>query len=847
MFSSPFAVARRARAYASLRKEVSRDGSVRWVRLAGVGEGDRGDADGTTADDRRERRSRPYSRPNRTRTPTDPETNRQRALNTRVSTAPDAVSALREFAEAHQSFPNGVNDVNVAALFVVLARSNRLCSSRGAKIDRDGGDDDRESESDEESENVAFARTVVADLLVRLNTLAPNTTGRVCANVLHALGQLEARDWWINVKRHRGGVRDEEGEDVTMNTFAEVFEDAVKSVARRAALTASAMNAQELANAYNGISRLDAFVAASVPHTGWVSLSEALVTQSLMQKQKREKSNFAALAAVLALNALASDKLSFAASATSQSAFDALISVAACAKQWDDSEARAVEKLSEQGLANVLNACAKLEKARLAVERLETLATRDEDEREGDEALREQKTKTKTKENGWRLFTSRVASLAPRFGDQGLSVALHALTLCGDDARASVDDRGWRAFAEATERLAPTASPQAAAMLLNAAWKLRAEPSARGFHFAPSALDALGRRTAEILLEDDENRGNAQKRTFLLDEQATFVAADALGKLPAARAGFAAVAAEAKKTTAKRRATKDAWFLLAERLANRVIEDGTSSSSDSDRKQTERVPTSGGGPAASFHVLARVPELASALITKRVWRDVGVALCLSAPSLDAEDCARVLNGYAKLRRNALVTESTPARTLKAYARRVAALAASEDVEAMHVATLADALKKLSVARGEFDALAKRSKTKRNTIEHARNPWDDLASIIGMSALALEPLQVTNVVSALGWLEPLASALARVDGGWRRVLASARRRADSIKRGANESIAASAFDFSEPPEARKWLEKTSAGFELVRGHGGYLTYGDERDRERLVALETEFRDELARIA
>ena len=846
MFSSPFAVAlRRARAYASLRKEVTRDGSVRWVRLAGVGGGDRGDADGTTADDRRERRSRPYSRPNRTRTPTDPETNRQRALNTRVSTAPDAVSALREFAEAHQSFPNGVNDVNVAALFVVLARSNRLCSSRGAKIDRDGGDDDRESESDEESENVAFARTVVADLLVRLNTLAPNTTGRVCANVLHALGQLEARDWWINVKRHKKGVR-REGEDVAINNFAEVFEDAVKSVARRAAETAHAMNAQELANAYNGISRLDAFVASSVPHTGWVSLSEALVTQSLMQKQKRESSNFAALAAVLALNALASDKLATAASATSQSAFDALISVAACAKQWDDSEARSVEKLSEQGLANVLNACAKLEKARLAVERLETLAPRDEDEREGDEALREKKKKKKTKENGWRLFTSRVASLAPRFGDQGLSVALHALTLCGDDARASVDDRGWRAFAEATERLAPTASPQAAAMLLNAAWKLRAEPSARGFHFAPSALDALGRRMAEILLEDDENRGNAQKRTFLLDEQATFVAADALGKLPAARAGFAAVAAEAKKTTAKRRSTKDAWFLLAERLANRVIEDGTSSS-DSDRKQTERGPTSGGGPAASFHVLARVPELASALLTKRVWRDVGAALCLFARSLDAEDCARVLNGYAKLRRNALVTESTPTRTLEAYARRVAALAASEDVEAAHVATLADALKKLSVARGAFDALAARSLAKRNTIEHARNPWDDLASIISMRADALEPLQVTNVVSALGWLEPLASALARVDGGWRRVLASARRRADSIKRGANESLAASAPDFSEPPEARKWLEKTSAGFELVRGHAGYLTYGDEHDRERLVALETEFRDELARIA
>ena len=809
------------------------------MRLAGSGEGDRGDADGTTADDRRERRSRP-SRPNRTRTPTDPETNRQRALNTRVSTAPDAVSALREFAEAHRAFPNGVNDVNVAALFVVLARSNRLCSSRGTSAARleglEGGDDETFESSDEES-SVAFARTVVADLLVRLSELAPTTTGRVCANVLHALGQLEAREWWTRVKKKK----DKEGEDV----FEDVLEDAVTSVARQAARTASAMNAQELANAYNGISRLDAFAAASVSHAGWVALSEALVTRATQKRQGT--SDFAALAAVLALNALASDKLAAATSATSQSAFDALISVAARAKQWDDSEARAVEKLSEQGLANVLNACAKLEKARLAVERLETAAPRDEDEDE-DELSRfrdegDDETKTKTKRNGWRLFTSRVASLAPRFGDQGLSVALHALTLCGDDARASVDDRGWRAFAEAMERLAPTASPQAAAMLLNAAWKLRAEPSARGFFFAPSALDALGRRTAEILLEDDANRTlNARKkrRTFLLDEQATFVAADALGKLPAARAGFAAVAAlSAKKKT--RATRKDAWFLLAERLANRVIEDDVY-----EKQKQERVVSGGGGPAASFHVLARVPELAQALTTKRVWRDVGASLCLLAPSLDAEDCARVLNGYAKQRRNALVLESTPKTTLKALARRVAMLAASEDVEAAHVATLADALKKLSVARGEFDALAARN-LKRPFMEPARNPWDDLAVVIASSADLLEPLQVTNVVSALGWLEPLASALARVNGGWRRVLAAAARRADSIKRGANESIAASAPDFSEAPEARKWLEKTSAGFELVRGHTEYLAYGDERDRERLVALETEFRNALARIA
>ena len=217
-----------------------------------------------------------------------------------------------------------------------------------------------------------------------------------------------------------------------------------------------------------------------------------------------------------------------------------------------------------------------------------------------------------------------------------------------------------------------------------------------------------------------------------------------------------------------------------------------------------------------------------------------------------------MNGYAKQRRNALVAEATPPSAPRALARRVAALAANGDVDAMHVATIADALKKLPVARGEFERLARTADETGPTRNGAgeedaasrkkRNPWDDLARVVAASAADLEPLQVTNVVSALGWLEPLASALARREGGWRAVLAAAGNRAASIKRGANESAAASAPDFSEAPEARKWLEKTSAGLELVRGHAGYeKSYGDEADRERLAALEAEFRDALKRLA
>ena len=206
IFSSPFAVARHARAYASLRKEVTGDGNVRWVRLAGSGDGERGGGDArrdSVAVRRDSTRSRPPNRTRLNRPPTDPETNRQRVSErARVSKAPDAVTALREFVEAHQTFPNGVNDVNVAALFVALARSAGL---RSRKANREKTSEDVfDADVDEET---TFSRAPRSRPPRSLRELAPTTTGRVCANVLHALGQLEARDWWTRVA-DRGGERD---------------------------------------------------------------------------------------------------------------------------------------------------------------------------------------------------------------------------------------------------------------------------------------------------------------------------------------------------------------------------------------------------------------------------------------------------------------------------------------------------------------------------------------------------------------------------------------------------------------------------------------------------------------
>ena len=207
---------------------------------------------------------------------------------------------------------------------------------------------------------------------------------------------------------------------------------------------------------------------------------------------------------------------------------------------------------------------------------------------------------------------------------------------------------------------------------------------------------------------------------------------------------------------------------------------------------------------------------------------------------DAEDCAR-LERVREQRRNALVAEATPPSAPRALARRVAALAANGDVDPMHVATIADALKKLPRAAslsgwrerrrdgthwngaGEEDAA---SKTK--SMGH-------LARVVAASAADLEPLQVTNVVSAPR--RPSRRVGARTARRWRAVLAGNERhqtRRERIGGGA-------APDFPRRPRRESGREDVR-GLELVRGHAGYeKSYGDEADRERLAALEAEFRD------
>ena len=143
---------------------------------------------------------------------------------------------------------------------------------------------------------------------------------------------------------------------------------------------------------------------------------------------------------------------------------------------------------------------------------------------------------------------------------------------------------------------------------------------------------------------------------------------------------------------------------------------------------------------------------------------------------------------------------------------------------MHVATIADALKKLPAraaslsgwretadetgptrnGAGEEDAASRKTKS-----------MDDLARVVAASAADLEPLQVTNVVSALGWREPLArrrSHGAKV-GGARFWPPPEIERLPSRRERIDGGVGAG---FLRGARGEKWLEKTSAGLSLSGG-------------------------------
>ena len=117
----------------------------------------------------------------------------------------------------------------------------------------------------------------------------------------------------------------------------------------------------------------------------------------------------------------------------------------------------------------------------------------------------------------------------------------------------------------------------------------------------------------------------------------------------------------------------------------------------------------------------------------------------------------------------------PPRRIVFFARALAkaAVRVAPEQDSTHASLTWDAAKKLEGFRGALDA--------------ERGGWDALARRFVQHAASIEPLHVVNYASALGWVRPLAEALADVPGGWDALTAALERHEDVVAAGGAEEI------------------------------------------------------------
>ena len=273
------------------------------------------------------------------------------------------------------------------------------------------------------------------------------------------------------------------------------------------------MNAQELANTYNGVSRLGAFAAASVTYQGWVTLSDARHSDTRVGVGRRrdERVDFAALAAVLALNALASDKTRAPPPRRHRKTRSTRSFASRRARSVGDPGARAGHALRAG--------------SRERPERAPSWKRRD--------SPSSASTTPGTRRAGGvssRLERPRRA----RAPATRASVALHAPTLRGMTRARPWTKASWRAFETAALCVRDGVAASRGGRFPLPRGNSRRNPPRRetGWGPATAAWRRSGRRAAEILVEE----ASSSSQTLLFDEQATFVAADALGNPRRARA-----------------------------------------------------------------------------------------------------------------------------------------------------------------------------------------------------------------------------------------------------------------------------------------------------------------------
>ena len=304
-------------------------------------------------------------------------------------------------------------------------------------------------------------------------------------------------------------------------------------------------------------------------------------------------------------------------------------------------------------------------------------------------------------DDAWRVLARRVARTADRLNQQGVTMTLNAAGKLPNWRRRFATRRTRGPRCGGGATNRARMRAQGVAVVLNSLWKI---PDARA-HISDECLRTLAAR--------------AEATAGEMTPQAAHLTGDALNKLPELAAHM----------------SKKGWARLAARTEAAVLD-----------APAETLGTES-SPVFMFHCLARSPELSGALGSRRSWRALARKIRSSAAAMSPEETGAALNAVATLRRVDLVMGEWGIATWRALAKAAVRVAPEQD--STHASLTWDA--------------AKNWRGSERVGRRARG-WDALARRFVQHAASIEPLHVVNYASALGWVRPLAEALADVPGG-----------------------------------------------------------------------------------
>ena len=650
-----------------------------------------------------------------------------------------------------------MNVVNVATAVSSLwkqakreARDHGVAPSGGWEFDRGGG-------------CVVGAKLSADPRLPKLLRLVREKSGdlhaRGVSGVMHGLGVLHADLRALPVSRWTAAFE---------KSFTAKLGD---SLSRRVEATASDMNAQEVAIAYNACAKYDALGERLTPGA-WRALADTIHMRA---------DEFTAQGLAMTLNAMSKTP-----------AMEATAAASVPPGGWT-SLARAVTRLfppswvpaddgDMQSVAVTFNALAKLDFASLAV----------------------------ASEDGWSVLVAAAVKCAGTksgkgklgFDGQALAMVLNAFANChAASHELAATKGGWRAFDDnfvAAASRGPqrvVMNMQGACMVLNATWKLIKD---HGVSMTP-AFRRVAADFASRIADD-------------VPPKTTGLLINSLAKLKG-------VAAEVPP---------DGWARIAQ-CVHRTYASVGDANFERDREKM-RTSTEGnegyierfvdGGfevgqfdgdeLTATFQSVCACDLLVDQL-TDDTWRVIANAVADFARTgaMSPDSVFATATSYNALRRRApgALAAASDADLWRPLAR--CALDRLDDMNPIFVIHTLDAAKKLPEFRGALDV--------------EPGAWGKLAKRLGETANELDVVNTVNAASALGWMPSLASNMS--DSGWHVVLYCLRQYEAIVvdKARSLEAARSHGHDISDIRAAEtKYAEKSLAGLLLIRAHEE--TYG-----------------------